>query len=36
MLKAWKRKQAVAVHSAFYETLQNFPKLHKTRLTLRG
>lgn len=29
ILKAWKRKQAVAVHSAFYQTLPNLPEVTK-------
>lgn len=34
ILKAWKRKQAVAVHSAFYETLPNLPEVPQAEADL--
>ncbi len=34
ILKAWKRKQAVAVHSAFYETLPKLPEVAPGRADL--
>lgn len=34
ILKAWKRKQAVAVHSAFYDTLPKLPEVAQERADL--